>query len=86
MSDSTANFTPGVNTLTRLELTGRARTHVQEVAELGCVLHPQAAIALLALRHAARRDGIDLQAVSGFRDFERQLAIWNGKFSGARAY
>jgi len=71
--------------LSRLELTGRVNTHVQQVAELGCVLHPQAAVALLALRHAARRDGIDLQAVSGFRDFDRQLAIWNGKFSGARA-
>jgi LAS superfamily LD-carboxypeptidase LdcB len=85
MSEQSAKSIPLVNTLSRLELTGRARTHVQSVAELGCVLHPQAASALLALRTAARKDGIDVQAVSGFRDFEQQLAIWNGKFSGARA-
>ncbi len=85
MSESTHNSTSRANALSALELTGRARTHVQEVAELGCTLHPQAASALLAMREAARREGIELQAVSGFRDFERQLAIWNGKFSGARA-
>jgi LAS superfamily LD-carboxypeptidase LdcB len=67
-----------------LELTGRARTHVQEYPELGCALHPAAAAALLRLRAAAAAVGIDLQPVSGFRDFQRQLAIWNGKFRGER--
>jgi LAS superfamily LD-carboxypeptidase LdcB len=71
--------------LSGLELTGRARTHVRLAAELDCVLHPQAAAALLALRSAARQEGIDLQPVSGFRDFLQQLAIWNGKFHGTRA-
>jgi LAS superfamily LD-carboxypeptidase LdcB len=71
--------------LSRLELTGRARTHVRLAAELDCVLHPQAAAALLALRAAAKPEGIDLQPVSGFRDFIQQLAIWNGKFQGTRA-
>jgi LAS superfamily LD-carboxypeptidase LdcB len=73
-----------VNQLSQLELTGRARTHVRLAEELGCVLHPQAAAALSALRAAAKKDGIDLQAVSGFRDFDQQLAIWNGKFFGTR--
>ncbi|HEV7431973.1 MAG TPA: M15 family metallopeptidase [Steroidobacteraceae bacterium] len=85
MSEQTAKSAPLVKALSRLELTGRARTHVQSVDELGCVLHPQAASALLALRGAAKKTGIELHAVSGFRDFEHQLAIWNGKFSGARA-
>lgn len=85
MIEQTAKSDPWVNALSSLELTGRARTHVRMVAELDCVLHPQAASALLALRAAAYREGIDVQAVSGFRDFDRQLAIWNGKFSGARA-
>ncbi len=85
MSEQTANPAPRSNALSALELTGRARTHVHSVAELGCVLHPEAASALLALRTAARKEGIDVQAVSGFRDFGQQLAIWNGKFSGARA-
>lgn len=85
MSEHTAKSPPLANALSRLELTGRARTHVQTVAELGCTLHPEAARALLALRAAALEDGIELTAVSGFRDFDQQLAIWNGKFSGARA-
>jgi LAS superfamily LD-carboxypeptidase LdcB len=85
MSEQSTITAHRVNTLSALELTGRARTHVQSVAELGCVLHPQAAAALLQLRSAARKHGIELQAVSGFRDFGQQLAIWNGKFSGARA-
>jgi LAS superfamily LD-carboxypeptidase LdcB len=85
MNEQSAKSAAFVNTLSRLELTGRARTHVQSVAALGCVLHPKAASALLALRAAAKKDGIDVQAVSGFRDFEQQLAIWNGKYTGARA-
>ncbi len=85
MSEHSAKSQGPVKALSRLELTGRARTHVQSVAELECTLHPAAASALLALRSAARSDGIELQAVSGFRDFEQQLAIWNAKFTGARA-
>ena len=85
MSEQSAKSDPSVIALSRLELTGRARTHVRMVAELDCVLHPLAASALLELRAAAHGDGIDLHAVSGFRDFHRQLAIWNGKFFGTRA-
>ncbi len=33
---------------------------------------------------AALADGFDLVPHSGFRDFSRQLTIWNGKFSGER--
>ena len=84
MDHQTAN--PGLPAaLSPLELTGRARTHVRMVARFGCALHPQAADALLALRAAAALEGIEVQPVSGFRDFWRQLAIWNEKFSGARA-
>ena len=36
------------------------------------------------MRAAAAADGIDLVAFSSFRDFDRQLAIWNGKFRGER--
>jgi LAS superfamily LD-carboxypeptidase LdcB len=66
------------------ELTGRLTTHVREQPELACTLHPAAAQALLQMRAAAAGDGIDLQVVSAFRDFERQLLIWNGKFRGER--
>jgi LAS superfamily LD-carboxypeptidase LdcB len=71
-------------TLSSQELTGRARTHVLEQPELDSTLHPEAARALLALRRRAAQVGIDLVAVSSFRDFNRQLAIWNDKFHGRR--
>jgi len=79
-----ANAAPLPVALSGLELTGRASTHVREVPEFGCLLHPLAAAALQGMRGAAARAGIDLMPVSGFRDFARQLAIWNDKFSGAR--
>ncbi len=67
-----------------LELTGQVRTHIVDVAEAGCALHTQAVVPFLNLRRAALAAGIDLAAVSSFRDFARQLTIWNGKFSGER--
>jgi LAS superfamily LD-carboxypeptidase LdcB len=67
-----------------LELTGRASTHVREVAELGCSVHTESIAALRAMQAAARAAGIELAIVSGFRDFERQIAIWNAKFTGSR--
>jgi LAS superfamily LD-carboxypeptidase LdcB len=84
MGAETANLSLPRTELSPLELTGRSRTHVALMAEFGCELHPQAATALRAMRASAARAGIDLQAVSGFRDFGRQLAIWNGKFRGTR--
>lgn len=47
-------------------------------------LQPDAAAAFLALQDAARLRGFNLQPASSFRDFGRQLAIWNGKFNGER--
>src|SRR5690606_24944631 len=70
--------------LTSLELTGRARSHVQENPDLGCVIHRDAGAALRGLRAAARADGIELEIVSAFRPFERQLTIWNEKYLGIR--
>ena len=71
-------------TLNSLELTGRAATHVCEVADPECVLHSRAAEALIAMRNEARTADIDLNVVSSFRDFNRQAAIWNAKFNGQR--
>jgi len=66
------------------ELTGRARTHLTELAEFDRSLHSHAAAAYQSLHRAARTAGFDPYPWSSFRDFDRQLAIWNGKFSGAR--
>ena len=66
------------------ELTGQVRTHIADVPEPPCVLHTHVAAPFLNLRRAAAADGFDLTPISSFRDFSRQLAIWNGKFSGDR--
>jgi len=66
------------------ELTGQVRTHIAEVADPNCLLHAQAVRPFLNLRRAALADEIDLKPMSSFRDFERQLTIWNGKWRGAR--
>ncbi len=66
------------------ELTGRARTHILDVPEPSCALHGQVLKPFLNMRRAAMADGFDVVPHSSFRDFSRQLAIWNGKFSGQR--
>jgi LAS superfamily LD-carboxypeptidase LdcB len=70
--------------MNELELTGRARTHVVELEVLQCAVHYEVAASLLAMRDAAAEVGIDLKPSSGFRDFDRQLAIWNAKWAGDR--
>jgi LAS superfamily LD-carboxypeptidase LdcB len=66
------------------ELTGQVRTHIADLDEPRCALHAHVAAPFLNLRRAALADGFDLVPVSSFRDFSRQLTIWNAKFSGQR--
>ena len=70
--------------MNELELTGRARTHVVELDHPRCVLHVEAVTSFLAMRDAAAAAGIDLVAVSSFRDFDRQVLLWNRKWRGER--
>lgn len=70
--------------LNSLQVTGRLATHVRDVTDPPCVLHPRTAEALLSMRAEARAAGIDLYVASAYRDFNRQLAIWSGKFNGRR--
>ncbi|MFC4309888.1 M15 family metallopeptidase [Steroidobacter flavus] len=71
--------------MNELELTGQARTHVVELSDPRCMLHYEAVASFLAMRDAARVDGIDLTPRSSFRDFQAQLGIWNRKWTGERA-
>jgi LAS superfamily LD-carboxypeptidase LdcB len=66
------------------ELTGRSRSHIVDLADPPCSLHWAVIAPFEKLRAAALRDGIGLMPVSSFRDFGRQLAIWNGKHRGDR--
>src|SRR5690242_12123033 len=67
-----------------LELTGRSRTHIEQLDQPRVALHKDAVAPFLALRAAAARDGIDLMPYSAFRDFDAQVSIWNRKFRGER--
>jgi LAS superfamily LD-carboxypeptidase LdcB len=71
--------------VTPAELTGRARGHVEELDAPRCVLHVQVRTPFLRLRAAASRAGFDLVPQSSYRDFDRQLRIWNAKFNGEAA-
>lgn len=70
--------------MNELELTGRARTHIVEFDQPRCGLHYAAATSFLAMRDAAAQAGLDLVAASSFRDFDRQLHLWNAKWRGER--
>lgn len=71
--------------MTPAELTGRARSHIGDLADPPCALHVDVIAPFRSLRRAAAADGFDVIPASGFRDFARQLAIWNGKFNGTMA-
>lgn len=47
-------------------------------------LHKSILPAFKRLQHDAQQAGFDLQVISGYRSFERQLAIWNAKAQGLR--
>lgn len=47
-------------------------------------LHPDSWAAFALLSEQAAKAGFELRIASGYRSFERQLAIWNGKLNGTR--
>ena len=67
-----------------LELTGRTRTHIEQLDAPRVALHREAVAPFLALRTAAAQEGIDIMPYSAFRDFSAQVEIWNRKFRGER--
>jgi LAS superfamily LD-carboxypeptidase LdcB len=85
MADCSEHSKISAPRLNSLQVTGRLATHVRDVADPPCILHPLTAEALLSMREEARAAGIDIYVVSAFRDFNRQLAIWSAKFNGRRA-
>jgi LAS superfamily LD-carboxypeptidase LdcB len=70
--------------LDEFELTGRRRSHVIDGMQPRCTLQQDAMNAFLAMRTAASAAGLELSAASSFRDFDRQLSIWNAKYRGER--
>jgi len=58
--------------------------HADFVDYQGHLLERETAKALGQMALAASRDGIKIEVCSGYRDFSRQLKIWNDKAQGKR--
>jgi len=58
---------------------------VQTSSKPAIGIHLQMVTAFEALKQSADTAGIELKIASGFRSFERQLQIWNNKFTGHTA-
>ncbi|EKO3931498.1 M15 family metallopeptidase [Vibrio fluvialis] len=73
--------------MTPEQLTGQTTSHLVEVmvGQKAFLVHSQVSADLLALKQAADEAGFVFNIASGFRPFERQLAIWNRKMSGDTA-
>ena len=66
-------------------LTGSTERHLRRLNPAQPIMiHAQVVEPFVALQAQAAKQGFDLQICSGFRSFERQLHIWNGKLSGLR--
>ena len=75
---------PKPEPLNSAQLTGQSQSHLQEVFP-GHFLHIDVVAAYRALVEQAAEEGIALRLASGFRSFDRQLAIWNAKAGGERS-
>jgi len=69
-------------------LVGQSTAHLCDAADaerLGVGVHREVVQPFEQLRAAAREAGFDLVILSGFRDFAKQLSIWNRKATGQLA-
>ncbi len=65
-------------------LLGKTREHLVPVEGTNCFLHKQVLHDFLKLKRDAEGVGLQLEIISSFRDYERQLSIWNAKARGER--
>lgn len=67
--------------LNEKQLTGHDDSHITWLDERTGI-HQQALSAWTAMSEEAKSAGLELKIASGYRGFDRQLTIWNRKFSG----
>ena len=65
-------------------LLGKTTEHLVPLEGTKFLLHKDMLKDFLRLQRDAAQEGFNLQLASAFRDFERQLKIWNSKASGER--
>lgn len=73
-----------INSINSAQVLGQTEQHLHYLNE-GVAIHHEMKVAFEALVAAAKVDGIQLKIASGFRSFDRQLMLWNNKFSGKTA-
>mgnify|MGYP005988732921 CR=1 FL=1 len=66
------------------QILGQTQEHLCHISDR-VAIHHEMKLPFQAMVLAAKKDGIELVIASGFRSFERQLQIWNNKFSGKTA-
>lgn len=64
-------------------ISGRTQQHLGDI-DGRCMLHKDVISPFRLMQQAAALEGIDMQIVSGFRSYDRQLMLWNAKASGSR--
>ncbi len=65
-------------------LLGKTVEHLIEIEGTKTLVHKQMFSDFLRLQRDAAQEGLDLQIASAFRDYNRQLGIWNAKSRGER--
>lgn len=65
-------------------LLGKTEEHLVPLEGTKCFVHYQMLHDFLKLKQSAQKDGFNLQVISAFRHYDRQLKIWNAKASGER--
>jgi LAS superfamily LD-carboxypeptidase LdcB len=63
---------------------GKTTEHLVQLEGTKYFIHQQMLHDFLKLQKSAREAGFDLQVISAFRDYDRQLSIWNAKARGER--
>jgi len=64
-------------------VSGQTQCHLANLND-ACQLHADVIAPFRSMQKSAAQQGIDLQVASGFRSYDRQLAIWNAKASGQK--
>lgn len=68
--------------ITSQQMLGRDDSHVQPIAGTQHRLQKDSLDAFLLMQRQAAMSGVDIQVCSSFRSFDKQLSIWNRKWSG----
>jgi LAS superfamily LD-carboxypeptidase LdcB len=63
-------------------LVGKSKDHITFDPQFEKPIHKQTATSFIALQSDARKRGFDIGILSGFRDFDLQLQVWNRKVNG----